>query len=29
APKMLNLPDTVWINRPADDTSQKTEPEAA
>lgn len=29
APKMLDLPDTVWINRPADDTSQQTETEAA
>jgi putative transposase len=29
APKMLDLPDTVWINRPADNTSQQTEPEAA
>lgn len=28
-PKMLNLPDTVWINRPADNTSQDTETEAA
>jgi putative transposase len=29
APKILDLPDTVWINRPADDTSQETEPDAA
>jgi putative transposase len=29
APKMLDLPDTVWINRPADDTDQKTNSEAA
>ena len=29
APKILDLPDTVWINRPADDTSQATEPDAA
>jgi hypothetical protein len=29
APKMLDLPDTVWINRPADDTDQKTNAEAA
>ena len=29
APKMLDLPDTVWINRPADDTRQDTETEAA
>jgi putative transposase len=29
APKMLDLPDTVWINPPADDTSQQTNTEAA
>lgn len=29
APKMLDLPDTVWINQPTDDTNQDTEPEAA
>jgi len=29
APKILDLPDTVWINRPADDTSQQTDTEAA
>lgn len=29
APKMLDLPDTVWINRPADDTSHETETDAA
>lgn len=29
APKMLDLPDTVWINQPADGTSQETETEAA
>lgn len=29
APKILDLPDTVWINRPADDTDQKTNAEAA
>jgi putative transposase len=29
APKVLDLPGTVWINRPADDTSQETETEAA
>jgi len=29
APKMLDLPDTVWINRPADNTSQTAETDAA
>jgi len=29
APKMLDLPDTVWINQPADNTSQETDTEAA
>ena len=29
APKILDLPDTVWINRPADDTDQKIDTEAA
>ena len=29
APKMLDLPDTVWINQPADTTSQETNTEAA
>lgn len=29
APKLLDLPDTVWINQPADNTSQETETEAA
>ncbi|WP_410614390.1 hypothetical protein [Amycolatopsis sp. lyj-109] len=29
APKVLDLPATVWINRPADDTSQEPKPEAA
>jgi putative transposase len=29
APKILDLPNTVWINRPADDTSQQTDTEAA
>jgi putative transposase len=29
APKMLDLPNTVWINQPTDDTNQETEPEAA
>ncbi|WP_376741733.1 IS3 family transposase [Amycolatopsis balhimycina] len=29
APKVLDLPDTVWINRPTDDTSQETKTEAA
>lgn len=29
APKVLDLPDTVWINRPADHTSQETETKAA
>ena len=29
APKILDLPDTVWINRPADDTDQHTDTEAA
>ena len=28
-PKILDLPDTVWINRPADDTHQETEKTAA
>ncbi|PSL57094.1 hypothetical protein B0I31_10271 [Saccharothrix carnea] len=27
--KILDLPDTVWLNRPADDTTQRTETEAA
>ncbi|MEV7099469.1 IS3 family transposase [Amycolatopsis sp. NPDC051045] len=29
APKLLDLPGTVWINRPLDDTNQVTETEAA
>jgi putative transposase len=29
APKILDLPDTVWINRPAEDASQETETTAA
>jgi transposase InsO family protein len=29
APKILDLPDTVWINRPTDDTNQDTETKAA
>jgi putative transposase len=29
APKMLDLPDTVWINQPAENTSQETDTEAA
>jgi len=30
ASKMLDVPDTVWINRPADDdTGQETETDAA
>jgi transposase InsO family protein len=29
APKMLDLPDTVWINQPTDAISQETETEAA
>jgi putative transposase len=29
APKILDLPDAVWINRPADDTDQKIDTEAA
>ena len=29
APKMLDLPDTVWINQSANDTNQNTETEAA
>jgi hypothetical protein len=29
APKILDLPDTVWINRPTDDTGQDTETQAA
>jgi transposase InsO family protein len=29
APKMLDLPDTVWINRPDNDTDQTTGTEAA
>lgn len=29
APKILDLPDTVWINQPADNTSQDTDTEAA
>jgi putative transposase len=28
-PKILALPDTVWINRPADDTTQETDTTAA
>jgi hypothetical protein len=28
-PRMLDLPDTVWINRPAHDTDQQTDSEAA
>jgi transposase InsO family protein len=28
-PKILALPDTVWINRPADDTAQETDTTAA
>jgi putative transposase len=28
APKMLDLPLTVWINQPTDDTNQETGPEA-
>jgi putative transposase len=29
APKILDLPDTVWINRPAEDTNQETDTTAA
>lgn len=29
APKILDLPDTVWINRPADDSGPETGPDAA
>ena len=29
APKILDLPDTVWINRPAQNTTQETETTAA
>jgi transposase InsO family protein len=29
APKILDLPDTVWINRPAEDTAQETDTTAA
>ncbi len=29
APKILDLPDTVWINRPAQDTTQETDTTAA
>ena len=29
APKILDLPDTVWINRPAQDTNQETDTTAA
>ena len=29
APKILDLPDTVWINRPAEDTTQETDTTAA
>jgi putative transposase len=29
APKILDLPDTVWINRPAEDTTQETATTAA
>jgi putative transposase len=29
APKILDLPDTAWINRPAQDTSQETDTTAA
>jgi putative transposase len=29
APKILDLPDTVWINRPAQDTTQETNTTAA
>ena len=28
-PKILDLPDTVWINRPAQDTTQETDTTAA
>jgi hypothetical protein len=29
APKILDQPDTVWINRPAEDTTQETDTTAA
>ena len=29
APKILDLPDTAWINRPAEDTTQETDTTAA
>jgi hypothetical protein len=29
APKILALPDTAWINRPAQDTTQETDTTAA
>ena len=29
APKILDLPHTVWINRPAQDTTQETDTTAA
>ena len=29
APKILDLPDTVWINQPAQDTTQETDTTAA
>ena len=29
APKMLDLPDTVWINQPVDDSGQEAATEAA
>jgi putative transposase len=29
APRILELPNTVWINRPAQDTTQETDTTAA
>ncbi len=29
APKILDLPDTVWINRPAEDATQEADTTAA
>lgn len=29
APKILDLPDTVWINRPAEDAQEETDTAAA
>jgi hypothetical protein len=29
APKILDLPDTAWINQPADNSGQQTDAESA